>query len=86
MKPEDGGEDAPQGETHILPEGLPDTEIGKTIAQKAIAKGVTQVAFDRNGYRYHGRVKALAEAIPRPRVRIRMPCEVASSAAAIRRR
>ncbi|MCL2645650.1 MAG: 50S ribosomal protein L18 [Phycisphaerales bacterium] len=37
-------------------------EIGKTIAAKAIAKGVTQVAFDRNGYRYHGRVKALADA------------------------
>src|SRR5271155_4206109 len=33
-------------------------EIGKAIATKAIAKGVTQVAFDRNGYRYHGRVKA----------------------------
>src|ERR1035437_4742058 len=38
------------------------TEIGKAIAAKAIAKGVTQVAFDRNGYRYHGRVKALADA------------------------
>jgi large subunit ribosomal protein L18 len=37
-------------------------EIGKTIAAKAIEKGVTQVAFDRNGYRYHGRVKALADA------------------------
>lgn len=38
------------------------TEIGKAIATKAIEKGVTQVAFDRNGYRYHGRVKALADA------------------------
>jgi large subunit ribosomal protein L18 len=38
------------------------TEIGKAIAAKAIEKGVTQVAFDRNGYRYHGRVKALADA------------------------
>ncbi len=37
-------------------------EIGKAIAAKAIEKGVTQVAFDRNGYRYHGRVKALADA------------------------
>ena len=37
-------------------------EIGKMIAAKTIAKGVTQVAFDRNGYRYHGRVKALADA------------------------
>jgi large subunit ribosomal protein L18 len=38
------------------------TEIGKAIAAKAIEKGITQVAFDRNGYRYHGRVKALADA------------------------
>lgn len=37
-------------------------EIGKAIATKAAAKGITQVAFDRNGYRYHGRVKALADA------------------------
>ena len=36
--------------------------IGAAIAAKAIAKGVTQVAFDRNGYKYHGRVKALADA------------------------
>jgi large subunit ribosomal protein L18 len=38
------------------------TEIGKAIAEKAKEKGITQVAFDRNGYRYHGRVKALADA------------------------
>src|SRR5690242_66376 len=37
-------------------------EIGKAIAAKAIAKGITQVSFDRNGYKYHGRVKALADA------------------------
>lgn len=36
--------------------------IGKAIAEKALAKGITKVAFDRNGYRYHGRVKALADA------------------------
>ncbi len=36
--------------------------IGKLIAQRAQEKGVTQVAFDRAGHRYHGRVKALAEA------------------------
>ncbi len=36
--------------------------IGKRVAEKAVAKGVTKVAFDRNGYRYHGRVKALADA------------------------
>ncbi len=36
--------------------------VGKRIAEKAIAAGVTQVAFDRAGFSYHGRVKALAEA------------------------
>ena|SRR5271163_419961 len=37
-------------------------EIGKTIAERAKAKGVTKVIFDRGGYIYHGRVKALADA------------------------
>jgi len=37
-------------------------EVGKSIAQKAIAAGVTEVAFDRSGFKYHGRVKALADA------------------------
>ena len=36
--------------------------VGKAIAEKATASGVDTVAFDRNGYLYHGRVKALAEA------------------------
>jgi large subunit ribosomal protein L18 len=36
--------------------------IGQRIAQKAKEKGIESVAFDRAGYRYHGRVKALAEA------------------------
>jgi large subunit ribosomal protein L18 len=36
--------------------------IGKTIAERAKAKGVTKVVFDRGGYLYHGRVKAVAEA------------------------
>jgi len=36
--------------------------IGKRIAQRAKAAGVEKVAFDRSGYAYHGRVKALAEA------------------------
>ena len=36
--------------------------IGQRIAQKAKEKGIEAVAFDRAGYRYHGRVKALAEA------------------------
>ncbi|MEJ2514210.1 MAG: 50S ribosomal protein L18 [Gammaproteobacteria bacterium] len=38
------------------------TAVGKAIAEKARAAGVTRVAFDRSGFRYHGRVKALAEA------------------------
>jgi large subunit ribosomal protein L18 len=36
--------------------------IGKLLATKAVAKGITLVAFDRAGFRYHGRVKALADA------------------------
>ena len=36
--------------------------IGKAIAEKAKAAGIAQVVFDRNGYLYHGRVKALADA------------------------
>ncbi|MEI9888089.1 MAG: 50S ribosomal protein L18 [Rhizomicrobium sp.] len=36
--------------------------VGKKIAERALAKGVKQVAFDRGGYIYHGRIKALAEA------------------------
>ena len=36
--------------------------VGKAIAEKAKAAGVSQVAFDRSGFKYHGRVKALADA------------------------
>ncbi|MCS6960364.1 MAG: 50S ribosomal protein L18 [Pseudanabaenaceae cyanobacterium SKYGB_i_bin29] len=36
--------------------------VGKLIAQRALAKGITKVVFDRGGNLYHGRVKALAEA------------------------
>ncbi len=36
--------------------------VGKLIADRAKARGVTRVAFDRAGYKYHGRVKALADA------------------------
>ncbi len=38
------------------------TAVGKAIAEKAKAAGISKVAFDRSGFRYHGRVKALAEA------------------------
>jgi len=36
--------------------------VGKAIAEKSKTAGITSVAFDRSGFRYHGRVKALAEA------------------------
>ena len=36
--------------------------VGRAIAERAKAKGVTQVSFDRSGFKYHGRVKALADA------------------------
>jgi large subunit ribosomal protein L18 len=35
--------------------------VGEVLAQRALAKGITAVVFDRSGYLYHGRVKALAE-------------------------
>jgi large subunit ribosomal protein L18 len=38
------------------------TAVGKAIAEKAKAAGVTKVAFDRCGFKYHGRLKALADA------------------------
>jgi len=36
--------------------------VGSLVAQRALNKGIKQIAFDRGGYQYHGRVKALAEA------------------------
>jgi len=47
-------------------EGLPGAEaakvVGKVVAERALAKGITKVVFYRGGFPYHGRVKALAEA------------------------
>jgi len=37
-------------------------EVGKTIAQRALAAGIHEVAFDRREYKYHGRLAALADA------------------------
>ena len=37
-------------------------KVGRAIAEKAIAAGIEKIAFDRSGYRYHGRIKALADA------------------------
>ena len=46
-------------------DGLTKTEqaklVGEFVAERVLAKGVKQVVFDRGGYKYHGRVKALAE-------------------------
>ncbi|HEX7340152.1 MAG TPA: 50S ribosomal protein L18 [Rhodanobacteraceae bacterium] len=38
------------------------TAVGKAVAERALAAGVESVAFDRSGFRYHGRIKALADA------------------------
>ena len=38
------------------------SKVGRVIAEKAKAAGIEKVAFDRSGYRYHGRIKALADA------------------------
>ena len=37
-------------------------KVGRAIAEKAVAAGIEKIAFDRSGYRYHGRIKALADA------------------------
>jgi large subunit ribosomal protein L18 len=37
-------------------------QVGKTVAERAVAQGVKEVVFDRGSFRYHGRVKALADA------------------------
>ncbi|MGD8554196.1 MAG: 50S ribosomal protein L18 [Anaerolineales bacterium] len=54
------------GELKERLKGLKKTEqagiVGTLIAERAIAKGVRKVVFDRGGYRYHGRVRSLAEA------------------------
>jgi large subunit ribosomal protein L18 len=47
-------------------QGLTKTEqarvVGKVLAERAVDRGIKQVVFDRGGYKYHGRVKALADA------------------------
>ncbi|WP_337845973.1 50S ribosomal protein L18 [Thermus sp.] len=63
--------DDEKGETLVAASSLalklkgPKTEVarqvGRALAEKALAKGIKQVAFDRGPYKYHGRVKALAE-------------------------
>ena len=36
-------------------------KVGELVAERAIAQGISQIAFDRGGYQYHGRVRSLAE-------------------------
>ena len=50
--------DTVEGKTKIGTSEL----VGSLVAKRALANGIKQVAFDRGGFRYHGRVKALAEA------------------------
>ena len=38
------------------------SRVGKVVAERALEKGIDKVSFDRSGYKYHGRVKALADA------------------------
>ncbi len=49
-------------EAHGKPKTVQARLVGALVAGRALEKGVAQVVFDRGGYRYHGRVKALAEA------------------------
>ncbi len=53
-------------EVAALLQGLTKTEqarvVGKVLAERALSQGITKVVFDRGGYRYHGRVQALADA------------------------
>ena len=50
------------GSPSSSPKTAASANVGKVVAERALAQGVTQVVFDRGGYKYHGRVKALAEA------------------------
>lgn len=46
----------------IRPKTAVSTVVGQMLAQRALERGISRVVFDRGGYKYHGRVKALAEA------------------------
>ncbi len=48
--------------TNAKPKSAASTAVGKLLAERALARGISRVIFDRGGYKYHGRVKALAEA------------------------
>ena len=46
----------------LRPKTSASSQVGTLVAERAKAQGITKVVFDRGGYKYHGRVKALAEA------------------------
>lgn len=50
--------DAVQGQSKAAQAGV----VGKVLAERAQQRGITEVVFDRGGYKYHGRIKALADA------------------------
>lgn len=49
------------GKTLVAASGKQPSQVGRILAQKALKKGIKKVWFDRGRYKYHGRVKALAE-------------------------
>jgi len=51
-----------RGKTNGMVKAKKAEAVGTLLAEKALNKGIKQVVFDRGGYKYHGRVKALAEA------------------------
>jgi large subunit ribosomal protein L18 len=55
-------QDAVKGDLKATSNKTAAAAVGKAIAQKALAAGVEKVAFDRSGFLYHGRIKALADA------------------------
>ncbi len=55
-------EDSGKGEGGKTGNQVSAAAVGKLLAQRAKEKGISQVAFDRGGFKFHGRVKALAEA------------------------
>lgn len=55
-------EAAREAGARVRPKTAISAAVGKLVANRALAKGITRVVFDRGGYKYHGRVKALADA------------------------
>ena len=58
----EGGDEGGEGGTALTGKSAAAAAVGRLVAERAQAAGVTKVVFDRGGNRYHGRVKALADA------------------------